>query len=93
MGQTTEILPELLWYLKCSASRKRILLDCVSDTLEEELKHIFNEADFACPEPLVNDMLPLGTLSATRWTTRADSDGKIIGAYGQIVRATERILK
>ena len=82
---STEILTELLCYLKGSASRKRTILDCVP--LEEELKLIFDEADLVCPEPMVNDMLSLGTLSATRWTTRADFVGNFLAAYGQIVRA------
>ena len=84
---STEILTELLWYLKGSASRKCTILDCVGDPLEEELKHIFEEADLVCPDPMVNDMLSLGTLSATRWTTRTDCVGEFVAAYGQIVRA------
>ena len=84
---STEILTELLWHLKGSALRKCTILDCVGDPLEEELKHIFDEGDLVCPEPMVNDMLSLGTLSATRWTTRADCVGKLLAAYSQIVRA------
>ena len=62
-------------------------MDCVSDPLKVKLKHVLNEADLVCPEPLVNDMLSLGTLSATRWTIRANCVGKFIAAYGKVVRA------